>query len=124
MPLVPPLPPLLFPLPLPLLTLFDELELLEFEELAAAAAAATAAAAAAAEAAAEAATLEVVELSKGDKGGWLPAAEGEEGVFGWGVPSVSEEVRRSCGDPPGGRPVASYLLAQLFMGLWLEFCLC
>ena len=71
LPLVPPLPPALWLFPLPL-TLFDEFELFGVEELAAAAAAATAAAAAAAEAAAEAATLEVVELSKGDKGGWLP----------------------------------------------------
>ena len=97
--------------------MFDELEELDEPE-AAAAAAATAAAAAAAEAAAAGVTLEV-GLSKGDRGGWLTA--GDEGVFGWGVPSFSEEVRRSCGEPPGGSPeaVASYLLAQLFMGLWL-----
>ena len=70
----------------------------------------------AAEAAAAGVTLEV-GLSKGDRGGWLTA--GDEGVFGWGVPSFSEEVRRSWGEPPGGSPeaVASYLLAQLFMGL-------
>merc|ERR1711894_456519 len=70
--------------------------------------------AAAAEAAAAGVTLEV-GLSKGDRGGWLTA--GDEGVFGWGVPSFSEEVRRSWGEPPGGSPeaVASYLLAQLFM---------
>jgi hypothetical protein len=102
--------------------LFDELEELEEPE-AAAAAAATAAAAAAAEAAAAGVTLEV-GLSKGDRGGWLTA--GDEGVFGWGVPSFSEEVRRSWGEPPGGSPeaVASYLLAQLFMGLWLFRRLC
>ena len=102
--------------------MFDELEELEEPE-AAAAAAATAAAAAAADAAAAGVTLEV-GLSKGDRGGWLTA--GDEGVFGWGVPSFSEEVRRSCGEPPGGSPeaVASYLLAQLFIGLWLLRGLC
>ena len=109
LPLVPPLPP-------ELLTLFDEFE--EGLGEAAAAAAATAAAAAAAEAAE---VTWVVELSRGDRGGWLTAA-GDEGLFGWGVPSVSDEVRRSCGEPPGGTPeaavaVPSYLVTQLFMGL-------
>lgn len=116
LPLVPPLPP-------ELLTLFDEFE--EGLGEAAAAAAATAAAAAAAEAAE---VTWVVELSRGDRGGWLTAA-GDEGLFGWGVPSVSDEVRRSCGEPPGGTPeavavaVPSYLVTQLFMGLLaLLFC--
>ena len=109
LPLVPPLPP-------ELLTLFDEFE--DGLGEAAAAAAATAAAAAAAEAAE---VTWVVELSRGDRGGWLTAA-GDEGLFGWGVPSVSDEVRRSCGEPPGGTPeaavaVPSYLVTQLFMGL-------